>query len=394
MTVLKMHAHKVLSLLLAGLLAQACSRGPRLTPDELAATDARPDLTGVPELAWEVKLPSPPAALLSTGAETLMITTHRGELYTFDLETGMRASPLRQPLRKSISAQLVDTERPAIYIASSAEAELRAYSLADGKMLWKMKRHRVTGPMALMDGLLLTASRAGKVSAVDVEDGHILWQRQLRGRIYQGVWRVDSLAVVLTDGGILYAFRPRPGMDTSEEDLADYPHVWRHELGLRPNAVLAAGSERLLLGDSDGQLVSIRVGREEPDFQVRLDAPIYSRPLITDQLVVVATSAGEVTAWQASDGAPVWRVQGNGLVREPLLASAHSATSPSTAVLVPFARGELLALELATGRELWRHTFERPLSLVKLTPGGVVAVNRRNELSYLRPKQSSVPQRP
>ncbi len=394
MTAQNRRGYQLASLLLAGLLAHGCSRGPRLTPDELAATGARPDLTGIPELAWKVKLPSPPTALLSTGAETLVITTHRGEFYRFDLGAGLRASPLRQPLRESISAQLVDTERPAIYIASSAEAELRAYGLADGKMLWKMKRHRVTGPMALMDGLLLTASRSGKVSAVDVEEGSILWQRQLRGRIYEGVWRVDSLAVVLTDGGDLYAFRPLPETDANEEGGADYPHVWRHERGLRPNAVLAARAGRLVIGDSDGQLVSIRLGREEPDFHIDLDAPIYSRPLVTDDLVVVATSAGEVTALQASDGTQVWRVQGAGLVKEPLMASGQGAGGPPTVVLIPFARGELLALELATGKELWRHTFERPLSLVNLTPGGVVAVNRRNELSYLRLKQSPDSQRP
>ncbi|MEE9163063.1 MAG: PQQ-binding-like beta-propeller repeat protein [Candidatus Neomarinimicrobiota bacterium] len=370
--------------LLVSTFGQACARGPRISPEELTASHGWPDLEGKPELAWSVKLPSPPTALLPVGGSAALVTTYRGELYRFNLKAGARDSPIRQPVRKAISAQLVEAENGRFYVGSAQEGDLRAYHLGSGRLLWKRDQAGVTGPLAMLDGLLLAAGLGGRVTAHDPEEGGTVWHHQLPGRIYQGVWRVGNLALVLTDNGKLYAFEERAKAGSNGSDPADHPPLWERELGVGPNAVAASGGGWLVVGDGDGLLLGIDPAQEEPQFRIRLDSPIYSRPLVTKDMVVVATAAGEVVAIQVEDGLPLWRVRGEGLVKAPLLATENGGNGPPQAVLVPFARGQLLALELATGRELWRYDLERPIVLANLTPGGVAVVDHRNELSFLR----------
>jgi len=118
-------------------------------------------LVARPELAWQTKLPSTPAALLPLGPSALLITTHRGELYRLNLENGKRDGPVRQPLRKPITAQLINRKGPHLYVASSQDEELHAYHLTRGRILWKQRAEGITGQLGLAAGLLLTASLTG-----------------------------------------------------------------------------------------------------------------------------------------------------------------------------------------------------------------------------------------
>ncbi|MCH7574952.1 MAG: PQQ-like beta-propeller repeat protein [Candidatus Marinimicrobia bacterium] len=383
-----------LAALLLIVLAQGCGRGLRLSPEDLHSAPAQLDLRAKPELAWTVKLRSPPAALLPLGSQAILVTTHRGELYRINLETGLRDSPILRPLRKAITAQLVAGEQSTLYIASARGQELRAYDLLRGKLKWRRKKRGVTGPVILTDGMLVTAGLGGEVAAYDAGDGRSIWRRQLPGRIYRGVWGLDSLALILTDGGTLYAFRTRIEAPRENDGAIDHAPLWQRELSLNPTAVVASGDGQLVLGDSDGNLLGIDSSGEEPQFHIRLDAPIYSRPVVIEGRVVVATAAGEVIALQLESGLPLWRVQGEGLVNAPLLAAGGGRGDLPATIVVPFARGILLALELTTGRELWRYDLEGPIALASLTSGGIVVVGRRGELRYLQPPLSRGLQRP
>ena len=65
---------------------------------------------GRPELAWEIKLPSPISELQALDSQTLLVATHRGELYRLNLETGRRV--IREPQRRLVEAY-IDGYRPA-----------------------------------------------------------------------------------------------------------------------------------------------------------------------------------------------------------------------------------------------------------------------------------------
>ena len=382
-----LHPLRLILILILGIIA-GCSRGPALSPEELAeplqirAVDKRP------VQVWRTKLPSPPSALQPLSPNALLITTHRGELYRLELETGERKSPIHQPLRKAITAELLHREEAHLFIASAWDNELRAYHLLEGKAMWKRKAAGITGQMALSNGLLFTTSISGEVAAYNISDGSLVWWSRLPGRIYQGVWNFDHLVLVLDDQGSLYAFETRPPSGQSSDPEGKHPHQWKRELPVSPNATIAGQREKLVIADSQGKLLSMNPLDGQMHFQVVLDAPIYSRPLVTDSLIVVATATGEIIALHHDDGHTIWRVPGEGLVKHPILANLNPEESQS--LLVTFAKGLLLALDLRTGRELWRYDMEKPVGLVSLIPDGLVLTDRRNVLYGLRLTKSAI----
>ncbi|MFC1543329.1 PQQ-binding-like beta-propeller repeat protein [Candidatus Neomarinimicrobiota bacterium] len=379
------------------LVGQGCIWGFRVSPNEFQESEVSSLMTRQPELAWQAKLPSLPAVLLPLGPDVLLVATLRGELYSLNLKTGKQNGQMQQSLDKPITAHLVHREGPHIYIASAQEEELRAYDLARGKILWRTQVGAITGQLDLAGGLLLAASLTGEVSAYDINDGHLTWNKQLPGRIYQGVWIIDDRVLVLNNAGYLYALHVqslsdtlRPEGEQTDKSGEGYPLLWEQQLPVNPNAVVGSGDGLLVIGDSEGRLLVIDPVGGETVFQTQLAAPIYSRPLITGDLVVAATAAGGIIALQRSDGSPVWQVQGEGLVRLPLMVMGGRIPQ---AVVVPFARGRLLALELSTGRELWRYDLEEgSLESASLTPNGIVVGDRRRHLFFLQPPDSSARQ--
>jgi outer membrane protein assembly factor BamB len=318
-----------------------------------------------------------------------LITSHRGEVYTFDLEKGKRDSPVWQIFRKEITARFIDAPAQELYIASAWEQQLRAYDVEWGKLIWKRKIPGIMDAMALIDEQLLTASLTGNITAHDTRNGRTIWERKLPGRIQHGIQITDSLAMVLTDHGTLYAFACGKSHKPMQAD-EPYPFMWKRDLPVNPDAQYVAGNGYLYIVDSQGQVLCIDASNGTDVFQSNLGAPVYSPPLIIPDLILIATADGKVIALRADDGSQDWAVQGSGIIKHPLLMAGTSSTRH---ILVVFARGELLALEASTGEELWHLETGGPISIAALTGDGGVVVNRRNQLRRYRFNGSGQQQR-
>jgi outer membrane protein assembly factor BamB len=369
-----------ITLLVIIILAAGCSQSPRLDLDESGVASGPQDLTNVPEQVWEARLQTPPSALLPLDSQHLLITTHRGEVYTFNLDKGKRDSPVWQIFRKEITARLIDAPIQMLYVASAWEQQLRAYNVERGKLTWKRKIPGIKGTMALTDEQLLTASLTGKITACDTRNGRTIWERTLPGRIQHGIHIADSLAMVLTDRGTLYAFAYASVHQPIQADEA-YPYLWKRDLPVNPDAQYAAGNGYLYVVDSQGQVLCIDASNGVDAFQSNLGVPVYSPPLVLPDLILVATADGKVIALRADDGSQVWATEGSGLIKHPLLLAG---TSSSMHILVVVARGELLALEASTGEEFWRLETGGPITIAALTADGIVVVNRRNQIRRYR----------
>ncbi|MCH7938427.1 MAG: PQQ-binding-like beta-propeller repeat protein [Candidatus Marinimicrobia bacterium] len=382
------HLHSAAKWALLGLwcLSLACTMRPRFSPLDGSVDIAFPRRNVRPEIAWEVKLASPVTYLRPINQKALLVASHRGQLYRLDLETGKRKSGLWQVTRKAITSLVVAESTGSLYFASAQARKVYGYDLSRGKKLWQHKGAVIEGPLAVHGGLLLAAGATGQLTAFDLADGTVRWQRKLPGRVSRGVRRWADDLLVLNDHGSLYSFdlgEIAAGGD--EEDHTTAP-AWRRDLEVDATAVLALGSGLLLVGDSQGRLIALEPGNGQTRFETNLGAPIYGRPLITEGYIVVATADGTVLGLRPGDGSVVWEYAGEGLVKLPVLAWG---SNPAVAVVI-FSRGVVVGLDIATGERLWRHELEGPIQLAALTPSGVLLVRRHKWLQYI----TLVPQQP
>lgn len=154
--------------------------------------------------------------------------------------------------------------------------------------------------------------KSGAVVAVAIDTGRILWEFQTRGAI---------------------AGRP------------------------------AVGSMGLFAGSSDGCLYRLEpnTGSTLWDAPYCTDAPIRGDVVLAGDLVIFAVAINKVYAVRATDGTFVWEYH-----RErPEAMSAYGVASPVIAgdrVLAGFSDGFLMALDLATGNEVWATDLGQGLS--------------------------------
>lgn len=360
-------------LILMGLtcLGLACGGRPRFSPSERPREYPAIEY-GSPELTWEIKLSSPVSQLQALDEQALLVATHRGELYRLNLETGKREGRLWQPTRDAINSLMVAGATNTLYFANAQRRQLWAYDLERGKIRWKIKGPAISGAMVVYRDYLVTTGTGGEISAFNLTDGDRHWRRAIPGRIYSGAALWGDTLLVLSDQGILYAFDLEMIAAPASPDSASDPLLWRLELAVNALALMAPGPDLLVVVDSDGRLIAIEPQSGRIRFQTQLNGPLYSRPVVTAERIVVATAGGQVLGLGALDGEHVWEYAGEGLVKLPLMARREH---PAVAIVV-FARGQLAALDIMTGELHWNYGVEGPIQLAALTPQGLVFVRR------------------
>jgi outer membrane protein assembly factor BamB len=128
----------------------------------------------------------------------------------------------------------------------------------------------------------------------------------------------------------------------SARRMSDGSDVWTNKLVV--DGPMAA-SEGFLIVQSGGALHALST---ENGNEVWTDKPgkITASPLIHQQWLFVAAD-NHLTAYQVSDGTERWSLPLGTINERPAFEGAH--------MYVPVAEGELVALVVETGKQLWRH---------------------------------------
>ncbi len=150
------------------------------------------------------------------------------------------------------------------------------------------------------DSLIIAASAGGRVVAVDASNGHIEWQRHVKGQLSGGP---------------------------------------------------AIAGRLIALGTRSGEVIALDAATGKIKWTRQVGAPVIVSPAIGNGEVVVNTLAGNLVALNAKTGIKQW-AQANAA---PSL-SLRTATRPlivAGVVYGGFADGKVMAVDMATGKQLW-----------------------------------------
>ena len=231
----------------------------------------------------------------------------------------------------------------SVYVASvRPESNLLALDAASGRKRWSTRIAEPSGPVALVNGILLVPTRRGDLLAVTPRDGVIRWRRRI------GYARSGAVNAA---GGVLVA-----SLDSVFRLAVGDGRVLQRRRA--PGAVLAAWrpTDTLVIGAStDSMLVALRAADLSTAWQVHLDAPVLAAPTLRADSVFVATRNGTLYRVQISTGASVrlaaldWPLTSGPVPWGDLL-------------LVGGADGTVRALDRA-GRDVWRVAAWRAVSI-------------------------------
>lgn len=120
---------------------------------------------------------------------------------------------------------------------------------------------------------------------------------------------------------------------------------------------VATDGSRVYAATAYGKLVALDADSGGVVWDVKLPEPARGAPTVAEGKVVVVTQTNNVVVYSASDGAEAWSWRGTPEIGN-LLSSANPAVSGGI-VVVPFTSGELVALDLKSGKPLWNDTLTR-----------------------------------
>lgn len=232
-----------------------------------------------------------------------------------------------------------------VYVAD-VMGKIYAISRSDGHEIWR--KDYGTGFLAspvFSAGQLVIGDYDGNVYALSADDGKELWKQSTGGEISGSAAFYQDKVVVACQDGKLYCF-----------ELATGKTVWTYSADDQIQCSPTIAGDLTFLGGCDAKLhiVDLKTGKSVGD-GLPLEGPTGSTPAVRDVLAVLPTHGGAVFGFDWKARKELWRYD------DPLQGQEYrsSAAIAGDAAIVSSQRKQVDALDLKTGKRIWRHTLKR-----------------------------------
>lgn len=241
-------------------------------------------------------------------------------------------------------------------------------------------RARLTSPPVVADGALYVIDARATVSAIDVATGDTKWEKELAPKLKEKFRVRDMLTRTKASqigfgGGVTYEngklFVTSGFGFVAALDAATGDELWRHqtEAPVRTPPTAYRGAVYFVTNTNDAIALDQATGEKKWNFQsFEESARILSSasPAAAGDLIVAPFSSGEVVAFLADSGQPVWN---DTLARNTQLTALSTlndiAGSPVIDRGLVYAvshAGRLVAIDIRTGRRAW----EAPIASLQM----------------------------
>jgi outer membrane protein assembly factor BamB len=277
----------------------------------------------------------------------------------WDAKVGSGSENLNLALRPAV-------EGGRVY-AAGRNGRIHALDLESGRAAWTAdtKLPLSAGP-AVGYGIVVVGSSSGVVAARDAADGALRWQVQLSGEVLAAPALSATVVVVRTLDGRLRGLSAEDGRE-----------LWMVEqrpprLSLRGTAAPAIAGNAVVTGFDNGRLGAyalrdgetlweniIAVGRGRTEIE-RL-ADVDATPQVLGQDLYAVSYQGRLASLAVETGQIMWTAE---------MSSYNGLSVDWTSVYVSEADGVVVAVNRASGAEIWRQGVLRMRRLTAPTPIG------------------------
>jgi outer membrane protein assembly factor BamB len=203
-------------------------------------------------------------------------------------------------------------------------------------------------------GLIFVANDAGTLHALDAK-GAQRWKfatgKPVKGRPAV----IGDFVYLASDSGFLYKLDKRSGAERwrakidrgSPERIPPYKEASRWD---RYGSSVVADSKRVYIASRDNTLYALDLDTGKEQWRAQTQDMMTATPALYRDMVLFADYKGIVQAVAASDGKPRWSYDAHLPVAGDLVVDADR-------VLVGSRTYDLIALNAANGKELWKHYY-------------------------------------
>jgi outer membrane protein assembly factor BamB len=279
-------------------LSREISERPAATQETVVAASVGGEWVGL-SLAdgrerWRLTERVPPATKL---------VADKGRVFMLGVDSAVRAveatsgavawtSPLAAKGRLTSAAAPV-LAGGSLVVAS--DDTLVALELETGKVKWKRLFAKTAGLLEVGSKVLALGS-GGTLMSLTAADGKAEWTRELGSAVSSGPsFAVGAVWVGLENGALL------------QLDPGDGHEVWRAALPSPLRAAVAEARGLVLVPTSgrEGKLVALRPGQPKPFFELRVDSPLRTGPVMLGEVVVFTAADGRVLGFRIRASKPV-----------------------------------------------------------------------------------------
>jgi len=361
----------VAALAIVGLLA--CG-GSSMTSDAVMFRE-NPEHTGISNarffagqggLRWQVQTDGAVRSSPAVSGDRIYVGSGDGGLYALDRQTG------RQLWRFQAGGAVYAS--PAVtggvVVCANLEGRVFAVEQSSGKLRWSFNSGPAlpfnTNPAGGWDNLasspvvvgttVVIGTPDGLIRAVDLSDGKSLWEVKTGGRVRATPAVKDGLVVVGSFDGRVYAVDLMTGAERwvhrTVGDTLDSSKFGYDRRAVQSSAAIADGM--VLVGSRDGGLYGLDAATGERRWRVTHNGSwVLGSPAVRDGRVYIGSSDGHFfQAVELTTGRELWRLQTEAnVLSSPLLVGDALVVGTYR---TDAAWGDLIALNPETGALRWR----------------------------------------
>ncbi len=128
---------------------------------------------------------------------------------------------------------------------------------------------------------------------------------------------------------------------------------------------LAADGGNLFAATGYGEIIAFDQGTGQRRWTTKMDIPLRSAPTVANGILFVVGTDNRVFAVSIADGSQLWSFRG--IPETTGLVSSASPAVSGDIVVVPFSSGEIIAFQAATGQPIWAESLTRTRSFTSLS---------------------------
>lgn len=204
-------------------------------------------------------------------------------------------------------------------IAKTIDGNLYAFNLANGQKLW-MAEHgapslilKASSSPVVVDKLVLVGHSDGKMDAIDLQTGHLVWQRSIA--FASGSSDVERLVDIDADpivrGNVAYLASYQGYLGALS--LTDGQFIWKKPASVYKNMTI--DGQTLYLTDSDDVVWAINRQNGQVNWkQVALKARGLTEPVLMGDRLILADKTGLLHVLEKNNGELISRSQVGGAV--------------------------------------------------------------------------------